>query len=175
MMMVIATEAMVFAILIASYFYLRASARVWPLGGIELPDLQLSVPFSLVLWGSSLPIFWAEAAIRKDRQASFRAGLLLSFLMGASFLVYTIYDFNQLHFGWRDNAYGSIFYTTVGLHGLHVLVGLLMNVVVQLKAWQGKFSAHRHQTVQIFSLYWHFVDAVWLFVFPAFFLSPHIR
>jgi len=81
----------------------------------------------------------------------------------------------RFHFGWRTNAYGSIFYATVGLHAAHVVIGLLMSLVVQLKAWQGRFSAERHLTVEVYALYWHFVDAVWLFVFPVFVLSPHIR
>jgi heme/copper-type cytochrome/quinol oxidase subunit 3 len=104
-----------------------------------------------------------------------RLGLLISFVMGLAFVGYTIKDFNDLHFGWRDHAYGSAFYTIVGLHGLHVIVGLAMNVIVQIKAWQNKFSAERHLTVDVFSLYWHFVDAVWLVVFPTLFLSVHIR
>jgi heme/copper-type cytochrome/quinol oxidase subunit 3 len=56
-----------------------------------------------------------------------------------------------------------------------VLIGLAMSAVVQLKARMGKFSAERHTTVQVYALYWHFVDAVWVFVFAAFILSPHIR
>ena len=63
----------------------------------------------------------------------------------------------------------------VGLHATHVVVGLLMSLVVQVKGWQRKFTAARHVTVEVFSLYWHFVDAVWLFVFPSLFLSAHIR
>ena len=104
-----------------------------------------------------------------------RAGLMVSFLMGAVFMLYTADHFRKLHYGWRDHAYGSIFYTTVGLHAIHVSIGLAMNLVVQAKAWAGKITARRHQTVEIFALYWHFVDAVWLFVFPVFVLSPHIR
>jgi heme/copper-type cytochrome/quinol oxidase subunit 3 len=175
MVCMIATESMIFAILIASYFFLRASARDWPPPGVEAPDLTLAIPFSLVLWGSSLPAFWAEHGIRRGDQRRLRSGLLLSSLMGLAFVAYTVKDFHDLHFGWRDNAYGSIFYVTVGLHATHVVVGLLMSVIVQIKSWQGKFSAGRHVTVEVFSLYWHFVDAVWLFVFPALFLSPHIR
>jgi heme/copper-type cytochrome/quinol oxidase subunit 3 len=64
MVVLIMTEAMVFAILLASYFYLRAASKEWPLGGIEVPELTLVLPFSFVLWGSSIPIFWAEASIR---------------------------------------------------------------------------------------------------------------
>jgi len=62
-----------------------------------------------------------------------------------------------------------------GLVIVHVLVGLAMSGVVQIKAWQGKFSAEQHTTVQVYALYWHFVDGVWVFVFSAFILSPHLR
>src|SRR5438477_12636332 len=105
MMTLIATEAMVFAILLSSYFFLRAAAKEWPIGGLELPELRLTTIFSVVLWTSSIPIFWAEAAIRRGNQAKLRAGLLISFLMGAAFLLYTLKDFDDLHFGWRTNAY----------------------------------------------------------------------
>ncbi len=74
----IATESMVFVILLGAYFFLRASAPHWPLGGIKPPELRLSVPFSFVLWGSSIPIFYAEAAIRRGSQRGLRAGLVLS-------------------------------------------------------------------------------------------------
>jgi heme/copper-type cytochrome/quinol oxidase subunit 3 len=166
---------MVFVILIAAYLFLRASSPQWPPAGIELPKLDLSTPFSFVLWGSSIPIFWVESSIRKDRMDRVRLGLLISFVMGLAFVGYTLYDFNTLHFGWRDNAYGSIFYTIVGLHLLHVIVGLAMNGVVQFKAWLNKVSPVHHVTVDVFSLYWHFVDAVWLVVFPTLFVSVHIR
>src|SRR5579871_257696 len=142
---------------------------------IATAELRYSVPFSFVLWGSSIPIFWADAAIKKGRQGALRAGLLLSALMGASFLLYTARDFNDLTFGWRTNAYGSIYYTIVGLHALHVIIGLGFNVIVQVKAWQRKFTAERHTTVEVFSLYWHFVDAVWIFVFSSLFLSEALR
>ncbi len=167
----IATESMVFVCLLGAYFFLRASSSRWPLGGIAPPELRLSIPFSLVLWGSSLPVFYADAAIKRGSQRGLRLGLLLSSIMGAAFLLYTAKDFNDLDFGWRTNAYGSIYYTTVGLHALHVIIGLGMSVIVQIKAWQGKFTARRHTPVEVFSLYWHFVDAVWIFVFSAFFLS----
>jgi heme/copper-type cytochrome/quinol oxidase subunit 3 len=173
MVMLITTEATIFLILLASYFFLRATANEWPLGGIELPKLELSLPVSFVLWGSSIPIFWAEAAIRKGHVARLKIGLLVSFLMGVAFVAYSLYDFHDLHYGWRDNAYGSIYYLIVGLHLTHVVVGLAMSLVVQLKAWTGRITRDRHVTVEVFSLYWHFVDVVWLFVFPSLFLSPH--
>src|SRR3954454_9334144 len=157
MVVLIATEAMIFAGLISTYFFLRGGSHTWPQGGIEPPELKLIVAFTVVLLARSLPVFWAEAAIRKGRQGPLRIGLLLSFLMGAAFLGNQVYEYRQLTFGLRDNAYASIFYLTTGLHGLHVLIGLLMSLVIQLKAWMGKFTAERHLSVQVFSLYWHFV------------------
>jgi heme/copper-type cytochrome/quinol oxidase subunit 3 len=175
MAMLIVTEAMVFVVLLAAYFFLRAASHEWPLADIEAPPLELALPMSFVLWGSSIPIFWAEASIRNGRLRPFKIGLLLSFLMGAVFLGYTLYDFEELHFGWRDNAYGSIYYTIVGLHALHVFIGLGMNVVVQLKAYMGRYDRGRHASAEVYFLYWHFVDVVWLAVFPALFVSPHIH
>lgn len=175
MAMLIVTEAMVFVILLSAYFFLRAASTEWPLAGIEPPPLDLALPFSFVLWGSSIPIFWAEASVRNGKLRPFKIGLLVSFVMGASFLSYTLYDFNELTYGWRDNAYGSIYYTIVGLHALHVFIGLGMNVVVQLKAWLGRYDRGRHASAEVFFMYWHFVDVVWLAVFPALFVSPHIH
>lgn len=175
MVILIATEAMIFASLIGTYFFLRASSGTWPIGGIELPKLELATPFSFVLWGSSLPIFYGEAQLRNGRIDRFRIAVLVSFLMGLSFLAYTAYDFSDLHFGWRDNAYGSIYYTIVGLHAAHVVIGLAMSLLVQVKAWTGRYDGGRHASAEVYSLYWHFVDAVWLVVFPTVFLSPHIR
>jgi cytochrome c oxidase subunit III len=171
----ISTESMIFVCLLGSYFFLRASSSHWPLGGIPPPELHLSIPFSFVLWGSSIPVFYAESAIRRGNVRGLRAGLLIGAVMGVAFLGYTAKDFRDLHFGWRTNAYGSIFYTVVGLHAIHVAIGLCMSVLVQVKAWQGKFSAQRHTSVEVFSLYWHFVDAVWVFVFASLFLSEAIR
>jgi cytochrome c oxidase subunit 3 len=174
MVVLIMTEAMIFAGLLGSYFFVRAISPTWPLDHIEPPELARISLFTVVLLGSSVPIFWAESGIRKGNQRRLRIGLLLSFLLGASFMVNLAFEYEELHFGVRDNAYASLYYAITGLHGLHVFVGLLMNLIVQIKAWQGKFSASRHLTVEIFGLYWHFVDVVWIFVFSSLYVSLHI-
>jgi heme/copper-type cytochrome/quinol oxidase subunit 3 len=175
MAMLILTESMIFIGLAGAYFFLRAASKTWPPPGVELPDLRNGVIFSIVLWSSSIPVIWAESGIKKGNQRRLLAGLIISFVMGAAFMLYAFDDFEKLHFGWRDHAYGSIFYTTVGLHTIHLGIGLAMSLVVQAKVWMGKITRERHQTVEIFSLYWHFVDGVWVLVFGTFFLSPHIR
>ncbi len=171
--MLILTEAMIFLTLIGAYFFLRASASEWPPAGIALPDLKMSTPFSFLLWGSSIPILWAEVKLRNGDLDKFRLGLAISFVMGLAFLLYTARSFQDLEFGWTDNAYGSIVYTIVGLHALHVLIGLVINAVIQLKARLGRYGGDRHASAEVYFLYWHFVDAVWLVVWPSLFLSEH--
>jgi len=174
MVMLITTEALVFFALLSSYFFVRAGAPHWPLGGIEQPPLDRISFCTAVLLGSTIPVVWAERGIRKGDVRQLQVGLLAGFLMGLAFVAHQfLLEWPELHLGRRDNAYGSLFYTITGLHGLHVIAGLLMSLVVQAKAWTGRFDAEHHTTVEVFSLYWHFVDAVWVFVFSSLFLSVY--
>ena len=175
MLVVIATEGMIFLVLLAAYFFLRATSKQWPPAGVELPELFQTSIFTAILLGSSLPIFWADAAVKRGHMRQVQIGLAASWLMGAAFLVHTALDFEALHFGWRDHAYGSIYYTIIGLHALHVIVGLLFSLMLQLKIAVGRIDARRHMTLDVFSLYWHFVDVVWIFVFFSLVLGPHLR
>jgi heme/copper-type cytochrome/quinol oxidase subunit 3 len=179
MVLFIAVEATVFALLLASYFYVRfRSGPVWPPDGIEDPKLKLVLIMSAVLWSSSLPVHLAHSAIKRGHQKRLRTWLALGFLLGATFLVLQCVkeypDILRHEYTPRTNAYGSLFFTITGLHGAHVFVGLLMNAWTQLRAWQGAFDEHRHVTVQNFVMYWHFVDVVWVFVLATLYLSPHL-
>jgi heme/copper-type cytochrome/quinol oxidase subunit 3 len=174
MVVLIATEATIFLALLASYFFLRAGSAEWPQGGIAPPDLTRISVFTVLLLGSSIPLFWAESGIEHDRVGQLRVALCISFVMGLAFLANQVLEFHDLDFAIGDNAYASIFIVTTGLHGLHVLAGLLMSAVVQLKAALGHFRSDRHLTVSVFVLYWHFVDVVWIFVFSSLYLSAHL-
>jgi len=169
----IATEGTLFIGLLASYFFLWASSSTWPQGGIEAPDLFRISIFTVVLLGSSIPIFVAEWANARGRHDVMLTMLFIAFVMGAVFLANQIFEYRGLDFGWRDNAYASLFYVIIGLHALHVLAGLMMNATVQLKTVTGRVSAQHHTTPEVFALYWHFVDGVWIFVFTSLFLLAH--
>jgi heme/copper-type cytochrome/quinol oxidase subunit 3 len=179
MVLFIAVEATLFALLLASYFYLRfRSGPVWPPDGIENPKLGLVLVMSAVLWSSSVPVHLAHTAIKHGHARMMRVCLALGFLLGAVFLaLQCAVEYPEIlrhEFTPRTNAYGSMFFTITGLHGGHVVVGLLMNAWVQLRARQGAFDRHRHVTVQNFVLYWHFVDVVWVFVLATLYLSPQL-
>lgn len=173
MWMLILTELMIFGALIGSYFYVRAGAHAWPPAGIDKPALDKIGIATVVLLGSSLPMWWAESGIRRGLVGRLRLGLAMAWLMGAAFFLNQVVEYRALRFGIRDNVYGSLFYGITGLHGAHLLIGLVMNGLVQVKAWMGKFDEEHHLTVEVVTLYWHFVDGVWILVFSSLYLSPH--
>ena len=176
MVWLIATEATLFASLLASYFYLRFRHGVeWPPDGIEHPELELPLIMSALLLSSSIPVHFAEAGIKKGKVGALKVGLALGFLLGATFLVLTVaveWPETLHHFTPRTNVYGSLFFTITGFHAMHVLVGLAMSLWTQVRAHRGAFDGDKHVTVQNFTMYWHFVDVVWIFVFLTLYLSP---
>lgn len=172
-MLTIATEAMLFLGLLSSYVFLWASSPHWPQGGIEAPELSRISIFTVILLSSSIPIFFAEWANARGHTKLALRAMAVTFVMGAAFLVNQLIEYHDLHFGFRTNAYTAIFYTTTGLHGLHVLLGLMMNLVVQAKGRARRLAPRNDISIEVFSLYWHFVDGVWIFVFAILYVAPH--
>jgi cytochrome c oxidase subunit 3 len=178
MVLLIATEATLFAGLLATYFYLRfKSGPAWPPDHIEKPKLELPLIMSAILLSSSIPVHMADVGIKKGNLKRLRGGLAVGFLLGAIFLYMTwgVEWPEKLHeFKPSTNSYGALFYTITGFHSLHVLVGLMMSAWSQVRAWRGAFDADRHLTVQLFGMYWHFVDVIWVFVLGTLYISPHL-
>jgi heme/copper-type cytochrome/quinol oxidase subunit 3 len=178
MVWLILTEAALFSTLILSYWYLRfRSGPTWPPDGIEKPSLTLPLIMSAILWSSSLPVHLADRGIRRGSQRTLRWGLAAGWVLGATFITL------QLALEWPEklreftptkDAYGSLFFTLTGLHGLHVIVGLIISLWVQVRAWRGAFDSVRHVSVQNFTMYWHFVDTVWLFILLTIYLSAYL-
>jgi heme/copper-type cytochrome/quinol oxidase subunit 3 len=178
MVLLIATEATLFAALIATYFYLRfKSGPAWPPDHIEKPTLELPLIMSVILLSSSIPVHIADAGIKNGNVKRLKVGLAIGFLLGAIFLFLTwgVEWPEKLHeFKPSTNSYGSLFFTITGFHSMHVLVGLIMSAWSQVRAWQGAFDADRHITVQLFGMYWHFVDVVWVVVLGSLYISPNL-
>jgi heme/copper-type cytochrome/quinol oxidase subunit 3 len=171
MILVIVTEASLFAYLLFSYFYLGSMARGgWPPSGA--PELRLALPNTFILLLSSVTMWWAEAGIRRGARGRLRVGMLATMALGIVFLAIQLVEYHGKQFTPRTDAYGSLFYTITGFHGAHVAVGLLMIAVVSVRAGLGHFTQRHHLAVTNVTWYWHFVDVVWLAVFTSLYLSP---
>ena len=172
MRLLIATESSFFAYLLFSYFYLGSMAPAWPPDGP--PSLTVAGPDTVILLSSSVTLWWAERGIARGAQTRLRAGLLITFVLGAVFIALQAWEWSQKTFTPQTSAYGSLYFTVTGFHGAHVAAGLLMNLVVQVWAWRGLFTRDRHALVSNAALYWHFVDAVWVVVFTSLYLVPRL-
>lgn len=176
MALLCATEGAFFAFLIASYFYLGVRNPAWPPSGIEKPSLLLPGVMTATLLASSACLYWGERGIRRGEQGRLRAGIGAAIVLGAAFLVLQWREYHEKlrHFVPQTHAYASVFYTTTGFHGAHVAFGLLALAYTGVRALLGHFDAHEHLGVSVVSLYWHFVDGVWLVIVASLYLSPHL-
>ena len=175
MLMLILTEATLFAGLLSTYFYLRFTSPTWPTGDIRRPELLLAGINTIILISSSWPIQMAVRSIRRSgSRARLALGLGIGWVLGVLFLSLQMVEYARSDFLPQTNAYGSLFFTITGLHGLHVLVGIALVTVVLIRTWLGHFTQRRYQAVENVVLYWHFVDAVWIFIFASLYLSPYL-
>lgn len=172
MVLVIAAEATLFLLLLATYFYLRfKTSSAWPPGGRD-PALAKPLIATLLLVASSIPLaLAARAADRLDR-LTIRLALLAGVLLGVAFLIFQDVLIHQSldRFGPRDNAYGSIYYALLGLHAAHVAAGVLLALWACVRSM--RFDRMAIVTVKVTTLYWHFVNVVAVLVFLVLYLSP---
>ncbi|MGH2429238.1 MAG: cytochrome c oxidase subunit 3 [Candidatus Limnocylindria bacterium] len=168
MLLFIASEVMFFGGLFAAYFNARASAvGEWapPAPAHELEILPIALPLTIILVASSFTMQFGVWAIRRADQGKLRLWVGITLALGVTFLIGQLYDYSILGFGIRDGIFGTTFYTLTGFHGAHVFGGAVGLTVVLARALRGQFSARNHVAVEAVSVYWHFVDVVWIALF----------
>jgi len=167
-------EAMFFAGLISSFLVLRAGSPVWP--PADQPRLPVAVTFvnTLILLFSGYSMTRTLHAMRADRRQEANRLLGITVLLGLTFLTVQGTEWLRLvHYGMvmTSGVYAAIFYTIIGCHGLHVLVGLVLLIAVLWHALQGRFTAHAHVPIEAGRLYWLFVVGVWPLLYVLVYLS----
>jgi cytochrome c oxidase subunit 3 len=170
MLLFIISEIMVFGAFFTAYFFIRVvDGNPWPAEGTELPKAIAGANAGILL-SSSITLHWALESIRRGNRAAFKAGMLSTFLLGATFLFIQINEYIHIGFAPSDSAQASVFFGLTGLHGAHVAVGLLLLAIVTLRAFRGHYSPEEHRGVEIPGIYWHFVDLMWVIVYTTVYL-----
>ena len=169
----IASEAALFSYLLFAYFYTGATAQPgWLLE--PSPTLKLALPNTVLLLLSSAVAWWGEQGVLKRRRTQALIGFGTAFLMGTGFAVVQCFEWRSKTYGIGTSSYASLYFVTTGFHVAHVVVGL--GVLMALFGWTALdyFSPRRRLVVSAGVLYWHFVDAIWLFVFTTYYLTPYL-
>jgi cytochrome c oxidase subunit III len=164
----IIAESAIFLIFVVAYVYYigRSLSGPTPAQVLELPILS-----TICLLSSSFTIHYAVSALRKDNVRGCTLGLAGTVLLGAIFLMMTAREWYHLihDFGLtiRTNLFGTTFYSLVGLHASHVVVGLTMLTIALALSLRGRVTEKHAERLEVLSLYWHFVDGVWVVVFTV--------
>ncbi len=174
MLLFIISEIMVFGAFFTAYFFIRvvAGSEWFPVEDFALPKGIAGVNTAILL-SSSVTMHWALEAARRDNRASLKAGLLVTLLLGTTFLFVQINEYvNLTQEGMTPSALAqaSVFYGLTGLHGAHVFIGLTLLLFATIRAFRGHFTPEEHRGVEVPGIYWHFVDVMWILVYSSVYL-----
>lgn len=161
-------ESAIFTIFVVAYIYYIGRSLTGP-----MPKDVLDVPIfnTICLFSSSVTIWLAERSIERSRVRTFGLWWAATIVLGLIFITGTGIEWHRLIYQdgltIRTNLFGTTFYSLVGLHATHVVVGLSMLLIVLIFTLTGHLRHEHSERIQVLALYWHFVDAVWVVVFTV--------
>jgi cytochrome c oxidase subunit 3 len=176
MLLFITSEVMFFSGLFAAYFSTRAKNTGTPVWDDPQKILQPLGPIliaTIILVTSSFTCQFAIWAIRRGDRRGFIRNIAITFVLGIVFLLMQAYDYTVLYgdgLTLGSGPFGTTYFTLTGFHGAHVFGGVVMLGVILYRGMSGQFSARHHDAVEAVSLYWHFVDVVWIILFSVLYL-----
>lgn len=170
----LASEVMLFGALFSTYVLLRTGAAEWP-HGYTILSVPIATVNTIVLIGSSVTMVLAWASLKMNDFAQFRLYLGLTVLAGLIFLIVKGFEYSE-HLSAGEapshSTFLAIYFTLTGLHGLHVIGGMVVNSYLLLPGsamWRTERERFTNR-IEVAGLYWHFVDLVWIFLFPVLYL-----
>jgi cytochrome c oxidase subunit 3 len=170
----IAFETMMFAGLVTAFFVLRSGSFAWPPPGLPRLPLEITAVNTLVLTLSAFTMWRALANVRASNRSAARGSLLATTVLGVGFLAVQGTEWSRLirhGLTLSSGSYGSIFYTLIGLHALHVVSAVIWLLVVFANAERRGYAARGQLSVQLCATYWYFVCALWLVLFGTVYLT----
>jgi cytochrome c oxidase subunit III len=159
------SESVIFLSFFAGYIIYKTTTSNWlpdGVSGLEVKDPAIN---TVVLVASSFVIYLAEKALQRHDLKGFRLYLLATMAMGSYFLVGQAIEWSHLEFGFTSGTFGGTFYLLTGFHGLHVFTGILLQFIVFVRSFLPGNYDTGHFGVNATSLFWHFVDVIWIVLF----------
>jgi heme/copper-type cytochrome/quinol oxidase subunit 3 len=172
-LLMIFIEGTAFAILAASYFYIRRNFEAWPPPHTPFPDLGVSSINLLVIAISAAP-FWYAARLAREEAKPLVIGLWLTLgvVFGIVAIVLRGFEFAALHTRWDSNAYGSITWTILAVHLAHLLAGTLETFLIALVMFVGPVEKKHYTDATVMAVYWYFIVISWVALYLIVFIAP---
>lgn len=175
MLLFIGSETIFFISLIMGYI------MFWRTGHFQsavkaMLDIKLTGLFSIMLFASSFTFWMAERQYKKGEQKKLKMWLLATIILGIIFMIgqgHEYYGLLSKNLTLSSSEFGTSFYTLTGFHGLHVILGIIMLIILFILTLQGFFQ-RKTTVLSTIGIYWHFVDAVWLVVFTIIYIVPYL-
>jgi cytochrome c oxidase subunit III len=165
----IISELMLFGAFFAAYFFVRVVAGThWPPGD-GLP-VEVAATNAAILLSSSITMHWTDLSAKRGNQFGMRAGIVSTMALGATFLFVQINEYLNLGFTPKSGASASVFFGLTGLHGAHVVIGLILLSIAARRIFMGKVTPTAYKGLEVPGIYWHFVDVMWVIVFTTIYL-----
>ena len=159
------SETFIFLGFFTGYIIYKTTTPNWLPPGVSGLDIKDPAINTVVLVSSSFVIYLAERALKRHDLLKFRQLLMISISMGSYFLVGQAIEWSHLSFGFTTGVFGGMFYLLTGFHGLHVLTGILLQIIVFGRSFLPGNYDTGHFGVNSTSLFWHFVDVIWIVLF----------
>jgi cytochrome o ubiquinol oxidase subunit 3 len=166
------TDVLLFASLFATFAVLRNSTFGGP-SGADIFNLPFVLVETMVLLTSSFTVGLAVLAAQRGYKKQTLIWLGFTFLLGIVFLVFELSEFSHLATegnSWQRSGFLSAFFTLVGTHGLHIIVGLLWMLVMMIRLWRFNLKKTDLNRLALLGLFWHFLDVIWIFIFSVVYL-----
>ena len=177
----LAIETSMFAILIATYFYLRQNFALWPPPVAQLtatlnplPELSYGTANTILLLASCFPMILTDLSARRGNRTMSRIGLVIAVAVGVVALVLRSFEYAAVYFRWDSNAYGSIVWFMLGMHNLHLFVLTTEAVLLTVWVFTREYDMKHRVDIVTLAVYWYWVVAIWLLLYAIIYFTPRM-
>src|ERR1051325_5138941 len=179
--LLLAIETSMFAILVATYFYLRQNFSLWPpplaqlTGPLDpLPSLGFGTANAILLLLSCLPMIWADVSARRGIKSGVQRGLVICLLIGFVAIVLRSFEFSAVKFRWDSNAYGSIVWFILGMHMLHLITLTCETFLLTAWSFMREFDMKHRVDITALAVYWYWVVGIWMVLYAIVYFAPRL-